>query len=31
MAMEENKKEPLGFESEGLEQIVVSLILEGWL
>ena len=29
--MEENEKKPLGFESEGLEEIVVSLILEGWL
>lgn len=29
--MEENKKEPIGFESEGLEEVLVSLILEGWL
>lgn len=29
--MEENEKKPIGFESEGLEEIVASLILEGWL
>lgn len=29
--MEENEKKPIGFESEELELIVVSLILEGWL
>lgn len=29
--MEENEKKPIGFESDGLEQILASLILEGWL
>lgn len=29
--MEENEKEPIGFESEGLEEVLASLILEGWL
>ena len=29
--MEEKEKKPISFESEGLEQIVVSLILESWL
>ena len=29
--MEENERKPTGFESEGLEEILASLILEGWL
>lgn len=29
--MEENEKKPIGFESEGLEEILASLILKGWL
>lgn len=29
--MEENDKKPICFESEGLEEVVASLILDGWL
>lgn len=29
--MEENEKEQIGFESDGLEEILASLILEGLL
>lgn len=29
--MEEKEKKPIGFESEGLEEILASLILEGLL
>ena len=29
--MAEKEKKPIGFESEGLEEILATLILEGWL
>lgn len=29
--MEENEEKPIGFESEGLEKVLATLILEGWL
>lgn len=29
--MEENEKEPICFEGEGLEEVLATLILEGWL
>ena len=29
--MEEKREKPIGFESEWLEEILATLILEGWL